>query len=1111
MANLIRGLTDSHVLLLGNEALARGALEAGVQVCAGYPGTPSTEIIQSLIDSARDTNLYAEWSVNEKVAVEVAAAAAFSGLKSLASMKNAGLNVASDALMHLNLAGVGEGAMVVILCDDPQAHASGDEMDTRHIAEIADVPLLEPSDPQEAKDIIKFAFELSDKFKTYCIVRGYTRLSHSRGRVILDSLPKADRKASFDVSKLITPYATASSVGYPPQRHSLLHENMEKIREIFETSHFNFFTGTSNSDLLIICSGSGWPCSMDAIETLGLIDRISILKLGTLWPFPRKLVTEHLKKAKQVLVVEEVDSIIEGYVKQTLADSDIAHPLKILGKSSGHLNFYGEMTPNMVISALARIYEIDYRPQESNYERKVKQASELVIERSLPWCPGCPHRATFYALNQALQKVNKQTIVVGDIGCYTIDQWACGTNRTNACLAMGSSLGLASGFGQLDRFGSEQPVVAICGDSTFYHASIPGLINAVVNRSKMTLIILDNGTTAMTGFQPHPGSGKTAMGEETNQLKLEDIAHACGAKYVEVFDPFDLAKARKAIEMALAFDGVSVLVARRMCALLAQREKGSAGKKDYTYQIEKDRCSKCVIPAGEKIMPCAQACPAGNDIPTFFQLTRQGRFQEGVEVIHQGNPLPRVLGRVCYHPCEESCNRGYYDEAISIRAVERFLGDLGKATPSLNKREPKYIESVAVVGSGPAGLTCAYNLSLIGYPVTIFEALPVAGGMLAVGIPEYRLPKDVLQSEIKHIEEIGVRICLNSPIRSADDLLQKGYKAIFISTGAHKDIKLGVPGEEKNGVLSAISFLRDINLNKPVSLGKQVIIIGGGNAAIDSARAAVRKGVKKVSIIYRRSRAEMPASEEEITAAKEEGVEIRYQVAPLQILGEKRVTGVRCIRTKLGRPDETGRAHPIPLKGSEFDLKTDTVIVAVGQIPNFIEGLSVSVNNTIFVDKATLETRKSSIFAGGDVVTGPSYVANAVGDGRKAAATINRYLRGEKLKIKEKEKPLISHEELNLGCIPTSTRITSSTLPVEKRILDFAEIESTYSVDDAMNEANRCLTCGLYSEKCISMFNCPAIIRDGGDRHEIINFLCNGCGVCATLCPYGAITTQEKS
>ncbi|MDH5696542.1 MAG: FAD-dependent oxidoreductase, partial [Dehalococcoidia bacterium] len=487
-----------------------------------------------------------------------------------------------------------------------------------------------------------------------------------------------------------------------------------------------------------------------------------------------------------------------------------------------------------------------------------------------------------------------------------------------------------------------------------------------------------------------------------------------------------------------------------------------------------------------------------------------GKIKEGLELIRQTNPLPAVLGRVCYHPCETECNRGQFDEAIAIHKIERFLGDHEITLPSEKKIKVKREEKVAIIGSGPAGLSCAYYLAKMGYAVTIFEALSAPGGMLTVGIPEYRLPKDVLRAEIKRIEDLGVEIRLNSPVGPDDDLLKQGYKAVFIAVGAHKSMKLGVPGEEKEGVVPALSFLREVNLGKKVSVGEKTVIIGGGNVAIDAARVALRQGAKQVSIIYRRSRAEMPASDEEIEAAEEENINITYLAAPTKVLGNGKVTGIECIRMKLGEPDASGRKRPIPIQGSEFTVDANTVISAIGQTPELPftdDQLKVSPQGTLTVDTGTLATGKPGIFAGGDVVTGPAMVADAIGAGRRASSSIDRHLRGAPLTVTEEEMPTVSYEELSLACVEPVPRAKADQLPVAERVKSFAEVESGFSQEVTTAEAKRCLSCSVGSEKCITLLGCPAIIRDDG-RSTIDTSMCDGCTICAQVCPYKAIVQE---
>ncbi len=1108
MPNIAQGLPGSCELLIGNEAIARGALEAGVQFCAGYPGTPSSEIIGSLVEASKDAGIYVEWSVNEKVATEAAAAAAFTGLRALAAMKNAGLNVALDFLLHLNLTGLGDsgGALVVVTCDDPQAWSSGDEADTRWIAQIADVPLLEPASVQEAKDMMIWAFNLSEEFRTYCLLRSYKNLSHSGSVVTLGKIPRLQKKPRFDTSKVYSPYFPH----FPTPRHAQLHEMEARIQEIFESSKFNSYSGPERPELLIICSGSGKLCSLDAIEALDLGKSVGVLKLGTLWPFPSRLVEKHLARTNKVLVVEEVDPFIETHAKLTAFEStSLPKKPEIYGKNSGHIPQFGEITPDIVIKALSGILRIKYQSRESSYDRKA--ARQTVIARNPVWCPGCPHRASFLCINNAMQADGRDAVLSGDIGCYTLDVFPDGPHYTNVLHCMGSGPGTAVGFGQLGQFGFKQPSVAVCGDSTFYHASIPALINAVQSKSKMTLVVLDNTVTAMTGFQPNPGTGRTATGGEILQLKPEEIAEVCGVRFIRVVDPFDLKSAADIVGEALKFDGPSVVVLRRKCALVAQREKAKLGERNIPYLIDQDKCIKHLLCEKDVVMPCTVNCPIGNDIPAFLNLIRQGKFEAALELVRQTNPLPAVLGRICYHPCETSCNRTQLDDAIAIHKLERFLGDHGLSLPLPKKAVIKRDEKVAVIGSGPAGLSCAYHLAMMGYQATIFEALPVAGGMLAVGIPEYRLPKEVLAAEIRWIENIGVKIRLNSMVGSIDELLKQGHKAIFIGTGAHKDMRLNVLGDEKEGVLSAVTFLRQANLGKPLTVGKEVAVIGGGNVAIDSARVALRLGAKRVSIVYRRSRAEMPASDGEIKAAEEEGVSIIYLAVPKEILGDSKVTGLVCTRMRLGAPDASGRARPIPIKGSEFAIVAQTVIAAIGQESDlhFVgEALPISPQKTLLVDPDTMATTMLGVFAGGDVVTGPAMVADAVGAGKKAAISINRYLRGKPIKVKQKKACVLSFQELNTASIPLARQAEASQLPVAKRVKGFAEVENGFPSDVAVTESQRCLACHAFGEKCVTLLHCPAIIRDSEGNTRIDDFLCNGCGICAKICPHQAITER---
>jgi NADH-quinone oxidoreductase subunit F len=483
---------------------------------------------------------------------------------------------------------------------------------------------------------------------------------------------------------------------------------------------------------------------------------------------------------------------------------------------------------------------------------------------------------------------------------------------------------------------------------------------------------------------------------------------------------------------------------------------------EYEEHIKRHHCPAAVCKGLVKA-PCSHTCPAGVDVPRYLRFISEGKYDQALAVIREKIPFASVCGHVCPHPCEAKCRRGQVDEAIAIRALKRFAAERGNGVwKTKAKTAPATGKRVAIIGAGPAGLTAAYYLARRGHAVTVFEALPEPGGMMRYGIPEYRLPREVLAKEIEEIRGVGVDIKVNTRISSVDELFEQGYHAIFLAIGAHQGAKLGVEGEDSPGVMEGVSFLREINMGDEGRVGDRIAVIGGGNVAIDAARTALRLGAKEATIIYRRTRDEMPASGEEIEEALLEGVKIEFLVAPNRIERKNGVVELTCIRMKLGAVDSSGRRRPVPIEGSEFSLTFDTLIAAIGQVPEAPEkfGLPLGRGNTIQVDADTLATAREGVFAGGDDVTGPAIVIEAIAAGRQAAVSIDKYLGGSGI-IDEVLAPPEEIESLPAIEEGEKHRISIPTLTLKKRLGSFAEVELGLREEVAIEEAKRCLRCDL--------------------------------------------------
>jgi len=572
-----------ETIMSGNEAIARGALEAGIAFCTSYPGTPSTEITTTLQKMSQEYGIYVEWSVNEKVALEAAAGASWAGVPALCSMKSLGLNVASDFLLNLNLSGTGKGGLIIVVCDDPRGHSSSNEQDSRFYAKAAQLPLLEPSTYQDAKDIVPYALHLSQKYEIPVFIRSTTRLSHSRGLVSVEEIPKTSWKARPIDDDLF-------NIPSPHLKHKDLLEKIERVREEFEKSSWNSKPLHDDTDLLIISCGISRRYSEEAIHLLN-VKSVGVLNLTTTYPLPRKIILEGLKKTKRVLFSEEVDPFVEDEVRALAIELDRLP--KFHGKRDDSIPAYGEMTTDVMKETIAHLLNL-------KLESRKKVSSEILIPRPLTFCPGCTHRNFYWAIRKIRKRLDDNLIVSGDIGCYSLGIFYDLAMTTMQ--AMGSGIGVASGLGQLGRFGFDSKVLAVAGDSTFFHACIPGLINAKHKNANLTFVILDNETTAMTGFQTHPGS--ILQEENLRRVKIEEIVKAIGPDFYLRADAIDIQSLIDRLQSTIKKNGLKVLLLDSICRLdPAGSDTTITG---LSFKIDKAQCK------GEKCLICVHefACPA---------------------------------------------------------------------------------------------------------------------------------------------------------------------------------------------------------------------------------------------------------------------------------------------------------------------------------------------------------------------------------------------------------------------------------------------------------------------------------------------------------------------
>ncbi len=594
------------LFLMGNQALARGAIEANVKYVTGYPGTPSSDVIESLIPVAKKLGMKVEWAVNEKVALEVAAGVAFSGLRSLVTMKNAGLNVAADPLLSVAYSGV-DGGLVIYVADDPSCHSGMAEQDSRFYASLSLLPMLEPSNPQEAKDAMVSAFSLSEQLKIPVMIRLTTRVAHASAVVKLNPISKA---ASEPVFKKDVRRHTRASPIWCMEQHTRLNHILEKSEEIFQDLPVNQLIMKGKEQYGVIATGVAWNYLMEVVKESG-INNVALLKIGVVNPLPKELIIRLLENRKAVLVLEELEPYVELKVKAIA--SEIAGAPKIHGKLDNTTPKIGEFSHTIMRKAIGRLIGKDL----TDRGKDVETIQPSIPVRHIPFCPGCPHMGTYFAINRALNRLRikkDEAIVTGDIGCTIL-----GMNRpfescwTEVC--MGASISVAAG---LRNAGIDKPIIATIGDSTFFHTGLPALANLVFTDTRIVVIVLDNQITAMTGHQPSPASPQASGGQPAKTMSIENVARSMGIESVRVVDPFDVKTTTEAIVDAINFNGPSVIVSRRMCALDARHR----GIIESLASINPEKCTGCL--ACVKLLGCPALVVESNRKVTIDKLQCNG-------------------------------------------------------------------------------------------------------------------------------------------------------------------------------------------------------------------------------------------------------------------------------------------------------------------------------------------------------------------------------------------------------------------------------------------------------------------------------------------------------
>ena len=1100
---------EGHVeFLLGNEAIARGAIEAGVGFACGYPGTPSTEVTDTFALLAPELRIPFEYSVNEKVALELAFAASLTGARSIVAMKHLGLMYAGDPLATIPYIGV-VGGMVIVSAGDPNSHTSPNEQDQRHLADALHIPMLDPRSPQDALEVTRFAFELSERARLPVVIRVTTRVSHTAAPITFGPIQPRRRPNFHRDPKRFLPL--------PANARRMRTEINDRLQEAAAAmAESGFYRREGAARVGVVATGAPTAICEELMAGAVAADQVSLISMATVYPLPEEWLLRQLRDLDVVMVVEELSPYLEDQLRALATLHGI--PTKILGKRTGHLPVEGEYRPDLIRGMLHEVFGLGSPPPAT-------AAIPVLPQRAPTLCAGCPHRGAFFAARSVF---GDEALYFNDIGCYSLGV-APPLKAGDALLAMGAGFTLAAGVART----TGERTLGFLGDSTFFHSGMPALLDVIKENVNMVAVIMDNQVTAMTGFQESPGVEVDAE-EVQRRVDIAAVVEALGASHVETVDPNDLTATVAAFERAKQRDGLSVIITQRACPIFYTREVGKpvagvpAGT--TTYAIDHTRCQHCgrtgcgkrcsqgivedferamararALEIGEDqdrppVAPCATACPLFLCIQGYAAHIAAGRYADALELILDGLPLPDSVCRVCHRPCEAACVRAGTDQPVAINDLKRFVMDWAASQgefPRPPQPAPVNGLAVAVVGAGPAGLAAAHDLAMRGYRVDLFDAAQEPGGILRYGIPPYRLPREVLDRDVQRILDLGVRF--RGGVRLGRDLtidqLLDSADAVLVAVGAGEDRTLELPGEGPE-VVTALTYLsRD---SRPAS---NVVVIGGGNSAIDAARTALRRGGGSVTIVCLEGREHMPAIASEIAAAEEEGVRILDATKVRRLIDG----GVEVQRVEALVPGSPDPDDYVVVDGFDLTLEADRVILAVGQA----HGES-PLPTELTIDEETGRTSHDRVFAAGDVAGGRRTVTDAIAGGLRAAWGIDRVLRGPAEADQRMPPPLTPAgpppPRLGVRRVDRTARYDPPELDPGERASSFVEVVGVLTEEEARAEAARCMICGLCGNcnACLDLFGCPAFYVSGG-LIEIDPALCVACGVCAQFCPNGAI------